>query len=149
MRRDLPRWLPADLDPKVLAVYRRMHDREMVTRERIFRAHPSGLVNSVPGEGGRYVPARQIRQWRSRIQVFAFRHQGRDYFPLFQFEDAHPKPLIERLLRIVRPADGWNAMYWFIGANGWLESDSPLDHLDTGPEEVIEAARHYDDAISD
>ena len=36
-------------------------------------------------------------------------------------------------------------MYWFVGANGWLEGGAPLDHMDEEPAAVLEAASHYND----
>lgn len=81
--------------------------------------------------------------------MFAFRHAGHFYFPAFQFINGAPKPLVRRLLTLVRPTSGWHAMFWFVGANAWLEDASPVDVFDDEPDAAIEAASHANDLISD
>jgi hypothetical protein len=149
MPRQSKPFLPADADPPLLAVYRRLAAREVVARERLFRSIPSRAVNAIPGPEGVPLPSGTVRMWRRRAQIFAFRHQRRDFFPLFQFERGSCKPLIQDILRVLRPSDGWYAMFWFAGANAWLEDRSPMDVMDEDAHAVLEAAAHSHDRISD
>jgi hypothetical protein len=50
---------------------------------------------------------------------------------------------------MIQPVNGWAAMYWFVGANGWLKSGAPVDHMDQDPAAVADAASHYNDLTSD
>ncbi len=40
-------------------------------------------------------------------------------------------------------------MDWFVGANAWLDDRSPVKLLDSQPDEVVQAAEHAKDRISD
>ena len=137
------------MDPKLKAAYERIFARELVAREQIFLEYPSFVVNAVPDRAGKAIPAGTIRRWRREQRVFAFRHKGHYFFPSFQFSEGAPKPIIGQLLRLVRPAHGWHAMFWFVGANGWLEVGAPVEYLDSDHTAVIEAACHANDEISD
>jgi len=53
------------------------------------------------------------------------------------------------VLAHLAPWKGWDAMYWFAGANVWLEDKTPIDLLDKDPAGVIQAASHAHDEISD
>jgi hypothetical protein len=137
------------MDPKLKAAYERIFARELVARERIFLEYPSFVVSAIPDRAGNAIPTAIIRRWRREQRVFAFRHRDHYFFPSFQFTEGVPKPIIGQLLRLVRPAHGWYAMYWFVAANGWLEAGAPVDYLDTDQAAVIEAACHANDEISD
>lgn len=71
--------------------------------------------------------------------------------------DPGPLPLlVRRLLASASHAERtrghihWDLeMFWFVGANGWLDDDAPVDLLDRDPEAVVEAASHANDMISD
>jgi hypothetical protein len=64
-----------------------------------------------------------------------------------------PKPIVGRLLNLlhlVRREDNWFCLYWFVGANAWLEGDaSPFAVMDSDEDAVTEAALHANDQISD
>jgi hypothetical protein len=137
------------MDPKLQAVYDRLQARERDTREKIFRTYPSFVATGVPGRLGKAIRANVVRSWWRHERIFAFRHAGHYYFPAFQFSNGAPKPLVRRLLKLVQPDYGWHAMYWFVGANSWLEDRSPVELLDSEPEEVVQAAEHANDCISD
>jgi hypothetical protein len=122
----------------------------MQARERLFLEFPTFSVTTVPGPEGRLLPAATVTEWRREQRIFAFDHHGHDRYPAFQFEAGLPKPIVGRLLQVVRPQDGWHAMFWFAAANSWLDGDkSPVDLLDVDPDAVEEAARHANDEISD
>jgi hypothetical protein len=122
----------------------------MQARERLFLEFPTFSVTTVPGPEGRLLPAAKVTEWRREQRIFAFDHHGHDRYPAFQFDAGLPKPIVGRLLQLVRPEDGWHAMFWFAAANAWLDDDkSPVDLLDVDPDAVQEAARHANDEISD
>ena len=130
------------MHPKLKAVYDRLQARERATREKLFREYPAFVATCVPGCSGRTVRASTVRSWWRYERIFAFRHAGHFYFPAFQFSNGEPKPLVKRLLKLVQPEDGWHAMYWFVGANSWLEGRLPVELLDSQPDEVVERGTH-------
>jgi hypothetical protein len=125
----------------------------MRVRERLVHQEPMFTANSVPGARNRPIASGEIRRLRRNRMIFGVRFKRRDYFPAFQFREGAPKPIVGRLLnilRIVRPEDDWFALYWFVGANAWLDSDeTPSSVMDSNEEAVIEAASHAHDRISD
>jgi hypothetical protein len=110
-------------------------------------------ANSVPSAGTRPVPSSEIRRLRRLRLIFCVRYKGRDYFPAFQFKDGLPKSIVGRVLNLLhfdRRQDSWFALYWFAGANVWLEGDStPLSMMDSDETAVIGAATHANDQVSD
>jgi hypothetical protein len=140
-------------DPEIQRVFDRWAATEMQTRGTLVHREPMFTANSVPGPVDRPVPATLIRRWRSRRAIFGVRYRLRDYFPAFQFENGNPKPIVGRLLnllQLVRPEDNWFCLYWFVGANAWLDGDaSPLSVMAIDEDAVTEAASHANDRISD
>lgn len=140
----------AYMSPELRAVYERMHAREMTFRQELFERHQTYLVNEVPDPNGSTAPTSLIRQWLREQRCFAYCHAGRYRFPTFQFDRGVPKPVIRRVIGLLYPLDGWVVMYWFVAANAWLDEDaSPLSMLDSDPHEVLVAASHANDLISD
>jgi len=122
----------------------------MKARERLFLEFPTFSVTTVPGPEGRLLPAATVTEWRREQPIFAFDHHAQDRYPAFQFDAGLPKPIVGRILQLVRPENGWHAMFWFAAANAWLEGDkSPVDLVDLDPDAVTEAAQHANDQISD
>lgn len=137
------------MDRRLQAVYERMYRRELAYREQLYRRYPAFLVNGIPDSRSRRIRSRVVRAWLHEQRIFAFHHRGHYHFPAFQFSAGEPKPIVGKVLALVRPQDGWHAMFWFVGANGWLEAGSPVEMLDVDPEGVIEAATHANDEMSD
>jgi hypothetical protein len=122
----------------------------MRARKRLFLEFPTFSVTTVPGPQGTLLPAATVTEWRREQRIFAFDHHGQDRYPAFQFEAGLPKPIVGGLLHLVRPENGWRAMFWFAAANAWLDgAKSPVDLLNADPDAVEEAARHANDEISD
>jgi hypothetical protein len=140
-------------DPRIREVFARWAAREMQLREKLVHEEPMFTANSVPGPRDRPVASSEIRRLRRQRIIFGVRFKRRDYFPAFQFRQGEPKPIVGRLLHILRIArreDDWFALYWFVGANGWLDPDeTPSSVMDSNEEAVIEAAIHAHDRISD
>lgn len=80
-------------------------------------------------------------RWKQEGRIFSVRHQGQDYFPAFQFEAAgRPKPAVAEVLRALGEPRGWETALWFTAANGYLDGRRPVDHLESDPDSVLEAA---------
>lgn len=81
-------------------------------------------------------------RWKSEGKVFSVKHDGRDWFPGFQFEtDGRPREIVGRVLGALGEARGWETALWFTGPSGYLAGRRPVDLLDDAPEAVVEAAR--------
>jgi hypothetical protein len=138
------------VDPELKAAYARIRAREVQARERLFLEFPTFSVTTVPSSGGGLLPAATVTEWRREQRIFAYDHHGQDRYPAFQFDAGLPKPIVGHLLQLVRPENGWHAMFWFAATNAWLDGvKSPVDLLDVDPDAVAEAAQHANDQISD
>jgi hypothetical protein len=137
------------LDPRVLAVYERMHARELAYRDQVVKRYPALRVNQLPDRCHRRIGTAVVRRWLRERQIFAFIHQRHFWFPAFQFAAGEPKPVVYEVLHRIQPLNGWQAMFWFVGANGWLEAGAPVDLIDSDPVAVVLAASHANDLMSD
>jgi hypothetical protein len=73
--------------------------------------------------------------------MFFITKDGEPAFPAYQFEPTGAKPIIARVLAILRPRrSSWEITAWFWGSNGWLDGDTPEDLLDSEPDLVLDAA---------
>jgi hypothetical protein len=85
-----------------------------------------------------------VRYLASRNVVFCVSHQQQDFYPGYQFAATGPKPVIAQLLAIfTSPYSRWDIAFWFIGPNGWLGGQSPLEVLDECPDLVLHAAEQF------
>ena len=95
------------------------------------RAHSNAKnTSSLPG------------RWRKEGRIFGVRRgDGTLLYPAFQFDLAgQPLPVIARILSAFAGLiDGWSLALWFVGANGWLGVERPVDVLDDD-DHVIHAA---------
>lgn len=137
------------LDPRVLAVYERMHARELAYRERVFEEYPAVLVNQITDRSERIVCTGLVRRWLRERRIFAFSRRRHFWFPAFHYAVGEPKHVVHEVLEQMQPLNGWQAMFWFVGANGWLDGDAPVDLIDRDPAAVVEAASHENDLTSD
>lgn len=82
-------------------------------------------------------------RWRAEGRVFAITRAGRAWYPGFQFgADGQLRPVVGDVVRLLRPTmSDWEVALWFVGANGWLEGDRPVDRLGDDPDSVAGAAR--------
>lgn len=150
MRRQTLQDRYAGMNRELRTEYARIYRRELAFRRELFRHYPTFLVDEIPTGYGNSLPTRFVRFWLRERKIFAFRHRGRFRFPTFQFANGVPKPVIGRVIQLLRPLDGWVVMYWFAAANAWLpDGQSPASVLDSSSAAVIEAASHAYDLISD
>jgi len=148
-RRERPEEAFAGMEPALRAAYERIYSRELAARERIFLEYPAYLVAGIPDHTCRRVATATVRQWLREKRIFMFLYRWHYWFPVFQFAAGSPKPLVEEVCRKIQPSNGWQTMYWFVGANGWLEGAAPVDLMDSDPDSVLEAASHANDLMSD
>lgn len=89
-------------------------------------------------------PGSQVRRWKSRGLIFAIRHKGRDYFPLYALaadESFRPSKHLAEIIRVFAGhKDGWGMAYWFGSPNSYLGGKRPKDLLASEPDHVIDAA---------
>lgn len=83
-------------------------------------------------------------KWRRDGKVFAVNNGREDVFPLFQIQENKPAPVVETLLKLLRPKlTDWEIFAWFGTPDEWAcNGDMPKNLLTTDPDAVIEAARH-------
>ena len=80
-------------------------------------------------------------RWKREGKLFAVRRSGIDLYPVFQFADGAPRPVVKKVLAVL-PKDmtGWQVALWFASGNGWLDGAEPQEYL-SDPDAVIDAAR--------
>ena len=82
-------------------------------------------------------------RWRSARRIFGLEHQGKTFYPAFQFDTSgKPKAVVARILEALGDRSGWQIASWFTAPNGWLSDDQcPVDVMDADPDAVVDAAR--------
>ena len=84
---------------------------------------PHGLRPSNPSE-----PA---SRWKRERRVFAVSDGRSLRYPLFQFADGSPRPVIKNvLMRLPEWMTHWQIAFWFRSGNGWLDGRSPEEALE-------------------
>jgi hypothetical protein len=81
-------------------------------------------------------------RWHSEGRILAVAWHGRTLYPVFQFRDGRPHPVVERVAAILseRGLGGWALALWFTTPSGWLWDRRPVDLLDEEPERLLAAA---------
>ena len=71
-------------------------------------------------------PSEPASRWKREKRIFAVRHGGSDLYPVFQFADGEPLPIIKKILKAL-PAHmtPWQIAFWFASGNGWLDGKAP------------------------
>lgn len=84
-----------------------------------------------------------VARWRNAGKIFAVEHQGRFFYPAFQFDGAgRPKPVVADVLEALGKRGPWQIASWFTAPNGWLPDDRcPVEVMDADPDAVAAAAR--------
>ncbi|WP_166365688.1 hypothetical protein [Pseudomonas akapageensis] len=89
-------------------------------------------------------PSSQPNKWKREGRIFAIRHNGSDYFPIYALDkDTGYRPLpamAEVLKKFGGSKDGWGLAFWFASVNSYLGGKRPQDLLKTGPARVVAAA---------
>jgi hypothetical protein len=81
--------------------------------------------------------------WERQGRIFSVPVSRGKLFPLFQLKDNAPRPLVQEVLAILKPAlTPWQIAFWWTSANGWLPGNAAPVELIDDPQAVLEAARH-------
>lgn len=91
------------------------------------------------GENSSVLP----KMWKKEGQIFAISVEGRDLFPAYGLGvEGKPLPQMKEILAILAThKKALTIASWFISANSWLGSKTPMDELAERPLDVIKAAR--------
>ncbi|ENL6833773.1 hypothetical protein AB5Q78_004177 [Pseudomonas aeruginosa] len=85
----------------------------------------------------------QPNRWKRERRIFAIRHNGSDYFPIYALDkDAgyRPLPAMAEVLKVFDgQKDGWGLAYWFASVNSYLGGSRPQDLLTVAPARVVAA----------
>jgi hypothetical protein len=139
----------AKMGDKLEAVYERLRAREMRAREEIRNSLACMHVAEIVAANLRGIDAAEVERWRLAGRIFSLGEPYQDCFPTFQFDGGQPKPIIRYILKLLKPEDSWYTAFWFYGANSWLDDGQPFLMVDSDPEQVLLAAEHANDEISD
>ena len=89
-------------------------------------------------------PISIVARWIVSRQVVSFEWQSQTMLPLFQFDssDMALRPCVAEIVReLVNTYDDWDAAWWFASPNAWLDGSMPVERVDQGANEVLDAAR--------
>lgn len=90
-------------------------------------------------------PSSQPNKWKQSGKIFALRHEGVDYFPIYGLDPANGYRPITGLEDVVTTLasmkDGWAMAFWFASPNNFLGGKRPKDVILVNPKGVLEASR--------
>lgn len=90
-------------------------------------------------------PSTQPSKWKRESRLFAIRHDGIDYFPIYALDEStgyRPLSALKEIIAVLETRkDGWGMAYWFASLNSRLDDKAPKDLLRAEPERVLAAAR--------
>ena len=97
------------------------------------------------GENSSVLP----NNWKNAGQIFAISVEGRDLFPAYGLGlDGKPLPQMKEILAILAThKKALTIASWFVSANSWLGSKTPMDELAERPLDVLKAARMEVDPV--
>ncbi|ACO33362.1 hypothetical protein [Acidobacterium capsulatum] len=105
---------------------------------------PAGEIAKLAGYSDKN-PSAQPNKWKKDGTIFAIRHKGVDYFPLYALdpdENYRPYKAVAKVLHVLGAAKtGWETAFWFAGLNSFLDDRRPQDLLASDPDNVIAAAK--------
>jgi hypothetical protein len=156
---------PSDNQAELEKVYARMREETLAFYKRILEQYRPLPIDELAASLAPAVSRAQIEQWREAGRIFSVSFEGKELYPAFLFENGRPKEVVARVLNLLRedrppseaetPYSDWGTLCWFVGANAWLEGqtplegDTPVNQMDSNPDAVVYAASHARDRISD
>lgn len=97
-------------------------------------------------------PSAQPNKWKRDRLIFAIRHRGVDYFPVYGLDAKTSYRPLKAMARIIETfgesKDSWGLAYWFSSANSFLGGKRPQDVLAKQPDRVIAAAADEREAVA-
>lgn len=89
-------------------------------------------------------PSSQPNKWKHAGKIFALRHEGVDYFPIYGLDptrDFRPFSALESVIStLATMKDGWAMAFWFASPNTFLGGKRPKEVLSANPSGVLSAA---------
>lgn len=93
--------------------------------------------------------AATLDRWRAERRIIGVPAGAAWLFPMFQFKDGAPRPVIARTLaELPYERSPWPNAFWFVSSNSWLGGPAPMSLLDNNPDAVVWAAERERDEIS-
>jgi len=90
-------------------------------------------------------PSSQPNKWKRAGKIFALRHEGVDYFPIYGLDPAQGFRPLSALESVVSTfatmKDGWEMAFWFASPNTFLGGKRPKEALLANPSGVLSAAK--------
>lgn len=90
-------------------------------------------------------PSSQPNKWKQAGKIFALRHEGVDYFPIYGLDPGQgfrPFSAMESVISTFDSMkDAWAIAFWFATANTFLGGKRPKEALPTNPAGVLSAAQ--------
>lgn len=87
----------------------------------------------------------QPNKWKRAGKIFALRHEGTDYFPVYGLDQQtsyRPRASLAPVItELAQSKDGWGMAFWFGSSNSYLAGRMPKDVLAEDPELVLKAAK--------
>lgn len=88
----------------------------------------------------------QPSKWKRSDRIFALRHEGIDYFPVYGLDPStgyRPLKALGPIIQVLKSQkDDWGLAFWFGSSNSYLGGRLPKDVLQADPTSVLEAARN-------
>lgn len=93
--------------------------------------------------------AATLDRWRAERRIIGVPVGAAWLFPMFQFKDRAPRPVIARALAELPPERSpWPDAFWFVSSNSWLGGPAPMSLLDDNPDAIVWAAERERHEIS-
>ena len=90
-------------------------------------------------------PSSQPNKWKRAGKIFALRHEGVDYFPIYGLDPAQgfrPLSALDSVIStLTTMKDGWAMAFWFASPNSFLGGKRPKEVLSANPSGVLSAAK--------
>jgi len=90
-------------------------------------------------------PSSQPNKWKQAGKIFALRHEGVDYFPIYGLDPAEGfrpfTPLESVISTLTTMKDGWAMAFWFASPNTFLGGKRPKEVFLANPSGVLSAAK--------
>jgi hypothetical protein len=156
---------PPDDQVELEKVYARMREETLAFYNKILEQYRPLPADELAASLTPPVSRTQIEEWRETGRIFSVSFEGKELYPTFLFENGRPKEVVARILKLLgedrppseaeTPYSDWSTLCWFVGANAWLEGqtptegDTPVNQMDSNPDAVVCAASHARDRIGD
>lgn len=97
------------------------------------------------GDEGSRVTIGKLPEWEREGKIFSVKNLDQVLYARFQFDEKlRPIPVIQKVLELLKAADGWAIAAWFAFPNGWI---SVLRNGEMVPAAPVDALDRQDDIL--